>query len=65
MRARKNLAAEQALRTKKYDEADSAMDVALDQEAFLRAARGLDGPAPEAQEGDNPDAAAEDDSSSG
>ena len=65
VRARKNLAAEQALRTKKYDEADSAMDVALDQEAFLRAARGLDGPVPEVQEGDNPDAAVEDDSSSG
>ncbi len=47
MRARKNLAAEQALRTKKYDEAGSAMDVALDKEAFMRAARGEDGPPPE------------------
>ena len=47
MRARKNLAAEQALRTKKYDEAGSAMDVALDKEAFMRAARGEDRPPPE------------------
>lgn len=40
MRARKNLAAEQALRSKKYD--DSA--AGLDSEAFLRAARGEDAP---------------------
>lgn len=40
MRARKNLAAEQALRTKKYEEADSGLDLAVDPAAFLRAARG-------------------------
>lgn len=39
MRARKNLAAEQALRTKNYED-DSA--AGLDSEAFLRAARGED-----------------------
>ncbi len=39
MRARKNLAAEQALKTKRYD--DSA-DIALDPAAFLAAARGED-----------------------
>lgn len=44
MRARKNLAAEQALRTKKYDD-DSASG--LDSEAFLRAARGEADPEPE------------------
>jgi hypothetical protein len=44
MRARKNLAAEQALRTKKYDD-DSASG--LDSEAFLRAARGEADPDPE------------------
>lgn len=44
MRARKNLAAEQALRTKKYDD-DSASG--LDSEAFLRAARGEADPKPE------------------
>ncbi|KAA3609589.1 MAG: hypothetical protein DWQ01_09685 [Planctomycetota bacterium] len=42
MRARKNLAAEQALRTKKYEEAESGFDLAVDQDAFLRAARGED-----------------------
>ncbi len=40
VRMRKNLAAEQALQTKRYDQADSAADVAYDPEAFLRAARG-------------------------
>ncbi|RMH01089.1 MAG: hypothetical protein D6702_12290 [Planctomycetota bacterium] len=40
MRARKNLAAEQALRTKKYEEAESGFDLAVDPDAFLRAARG-------------------------
>ncbi|MBC8328455.1 MAG: hypothetical protein ISR76_06685 [Planctomycetes bacterium] len=40
MRARKNLAAEQALRTKRYEEADSGFDLAVDPAAFLRAARG-------------------------
>lgn len=40
MRARKNLAAEQALRTKRYAEVDSAFDLAVDPEAVLRAARG-------------------------
>jgi len=40
VRARKNLAAEQALLTKKYDQAGSAQDVAYDPDAFLRAARG-------------------------
>lgn len=39
MRARKNLAAEQALKTKRYDE---SQDVALDPDAFLAAARGED-----------------------
>lgn len=42
IRARKNLAAEQALLNKKYDEANSAQDVAYDPDAFLRAARGED-----------------------
>lgn len=42
IRARKNLAAEQALRTKKYEEAESGFDLAVDQEAFMRAARGED-----------------------
>ena len=42
IRARKNLAAEQALRTKKYDEVESGFDLAVDREAFLRAARGED-----------------------
>lgn len=37
MRARKNLAAEQALRTNRYDDAGTS---GLDSEAFLRAARG-------------------------
>ncbi len=55
IRARKNLAAERALRTKRYDEAGSAMDVALDQEAFLRAARGLEA-APEAGDGNGEEA---------
>ncbi|MHC4837885.1 MAG: hypothetical protein ACYTF3_06835 [Planctomycetota bacterium] len=41
MRARKNLAAEQALRTKKYDDDESGAS-GLDSEAFLRAARGED-----------------------
>ena len=41
MRARKNLAAEQALRTNQYDN-DAASG--LDSEAFLRAARGEDAP---------------------
>jgi tetratricopeptide (TPR) repeat protein len=40
VRARKNLAAEQALRTKRYEEAESGFDLAVDKEAFLRAARG-------------------------
>ncbi len=40
VRMRKNLAAEQALRTKRYDEAGSAADIAYDPDAFLRAARG-------------------------
>jgi len=40
MRARKNLAAEQALRTNKYDDEGAS---GLDSEAFLRAARGEDG----------------------
>lgn len=39
MRARKNLAAEQALRQNKYDDAGAS---GLDSEAFLRAARGED-----------------------
>ena len=39
MRARKNLAAEQALRTNKYDDEGTS---GLDSEAFLRAARGED-----------------------
>jgi len=43
VRARKNLAAEQALRTKRYAEADSAFDLAVDPEAMLRAARGEEG----------------------
>ncbi|MHC4823832.1 MAG: hypothetical protein ACYTEP_07425 [Planctomycetota bacterium] len=41
MRARKNLAAEQALRTKNYDDDASG---GLDSEAFLRAARGEETP---------------------
>lgn len=45
MRARKNLAAEQALRTKNYEDSSSG----LDSEAFLRAARGED-PAEESDE---------------
>ena len=45
VRARKNLAAEQALLTKKYDQAESAQDVAYDPDAFLRAARGEESPA--------------------
>ncbi len=40
MRARKNLAAEQALRVNRYEEVDSALDLAVDPEAILRAARG-------------------------
>ena len=40
IRMRKNLAAEQALQTKRYDQAESAQDVAYDPDAFLRAARG-------------------------
>lgn len=44
VRMRKNLAAEQALSTKRYDQAESAQDVAYDPEAFLRAARGQDAP---------------------
>lgn len=40
LRARKNLAAEEALRTKRYDEAESGFDLAVDQEEFMRAARG-------------------------
>jgi tetratricopeptide (TPR) repeat protein len=40
MRARKNLAAEQALRGKSYEESSSS----LDSEAFLRAARGEENP---------------------
>jgi len=47
VRMRKNLAAEQALSTKRYDQAGSAQDVAYDPEAFLRAARGEDAPPPE------------------
>ena len=39
MRARKNLAAEQALKTKRYE---GAADIALDPSAFLAAARGED-----------------------
>lgn len=46
VRMRKNLAAEQALSTKRYDQAASAQDVAYDPEAFLRAARGEDAPPP-------------------
>ena len=42
LRARKNLAAEQALRTKRYDEAESGFDIARDKDAMLRAARGTD-----------------------
>ncbi|MFK5955573.1 MAG: hypothetical protein QM477_03915 [Planctomycetota bacterium] len=41
MRARKNLAAEQALRNNKYDDDSTS---GLDSEAFLRAARGEDAP---------------------
>ncbi len=44
MRARKNLAAEQALRTKRYEEADSGFDLAVDPESFMRAARGEEEP---------------------
>jgi tetratricopeptide (TPR) repeat protein len=44
MRARKNLAAEQALQTKKYEEAESGFDLAVDPQAFLRAARGEEDP---------------------
>ncbi|MCX8229038.1 MAG: hypothetical protein OTJ44_03715 [Planctomycetota bacterium] len=44
IRARKNLAAEQALQTKRYDQAGSAQDIAYDPEAFLRAARGEEKP---------------------
>ena len=40
VRARKNLAAEQALRTKRYEEAESGFDLAVDPQAFLKAARG-------------------------
>lgn len=47
LRARKNLAAEQALRSKRYDEAESGFDLAVDREALLRAARGEDAPPPE------------------
>ncbi len=50
VRMRKNLAAEQALSTKRYDQAESAQDVAYDPDAFLRAARGQDAPAPEEPE---------------
>lgn len=49
VRMRKNLAAEQALNTKRYDQAESAQDVAYDPEAFLRAARGEEAPAPAAE----------------
>jgi hypothetical protein len=49
VRMRKNLAAEQALSTKAYDKAGSAQDVAYDPEAFLRAARGEEPPAPESK----------------
>lgn len=48
LRARKNLAAEQALRTKRYDEAESGFDLAVDKEAFRRVASG------EEQEGPGP-----------
>jgi tetratricopeptide (TPR) repeat protein len=46
VRMRKNLAAEQALSTKAYDQAGSAKDIAYDPEAFLRASRGEEPPAP-------------------
>ncbi len=51
VRLRKNLAAEQALQTKRYDEAGSAADVAYDPDAFMRASRGEDSPPKEAEEG--------------
>lgn len=47
VRLRKNLAAEQALQTKRYDQANSSADIAYDPDAFLRAARGQDAPEPD------------------
>jgi len=45
LRARKNLAAEEALRTQRYSEVDDSRDLVPDQEAFRRAARGEEPPA--------------------
>jgi tetratricopeptide (TPR) repeat protein len=50
VRMRKNLAAEHALATKRYGEAESAADVAYDPEAFMRASRGDGAPPVEDQE---------------
>ncbi len=56
IRARKNLAAEQALRSKGYEDAESGLDLAADPEAFLRAARGLEDLPPESSStGDLPE----------
>lgn len=56
VRMRKNLAAEQALSTKRYDQAESAQDVAYDPEAFLRAARGEEAPPADESEPEQPKA---------
>jgi tetratricopeptide (TPR) repeat protein len=50
VRMRKNLAAEHALATKRYGEAESAADVAYDPEAFMRASRGEGAPPAEDSE---------------
>lgn len=50
LRMRKNLAAEHALQTKRYEEVESSRDLAVDADEFLKASRGLDTPAEEGEE---------------